>query len=81
MYPSSYPRAQIPIPPRSLEFIKSYFITNNKNTNLVVKEIWNDFNDGKLNSGKAVNYEAFSTKIIGINKLTYNTENNNYIYE
>ena len=63
------------------EFIKSYFITNNKNTGLVVKDIWNDFNEGRLNSGKAVNYEAFSTQIIGINKLTYNTDNNKYIYE
>ena len=63
------------------EFINSYFINNDKNTQQIKKNILKDFEDGKLNSGKVVNYEAFSTKIIGLNNLSYSTDDNNYIYE
>ena len=63
------------------EFINSYFINNVENTQQIKKNILKDFSDGKLNSGKVVNYEAFSTKIIGLNNLSYNTDDNIYIYE
>jgi len=63
------------------EFIKLYFINNDKNTEIIKKKILADFNNNKLNSAKVINYEAFDSKIIGINKLSYNTDNNKYIYE
>lgn len=63
------------------EFLKSYFIINDKNTENIKNKIIKDFHNGKLNSGKVVIYEAFTTKIIGLNNLTYNTDDNKYIYE
>jgi hypothetical protein len=61
------------------EFVSS-FIENAKNTKVIKRKILEDFKNNKLNSAKIVNYEPFSSKIIGISKLSYNTENNNYIY-
>ena len=63
------------------EFMKSYFINNNENTENIKNKILDDFKNNKLNSGKVINYEAFATNIIGINKLNYNTDNNKYSYE
>ena len=62
-------------------FLNTYLIKDANNTKFIKKKIIDDFNNNKLNSAKVVNYEPFSSKIIGINKLNYNTENNKYVYK
>jgi len=63
------------------EFINNYFIEENDEINSIKKNIMNDFNFNKLNSAKIVNYESFNSKIIGISKLSFNINDNKYIYK
>ena len=63
-----------------LEFINTYIIHNNKNTDQIKKNILNDFEKNKLNSNKDVNYDFFSTQIIKISKLTYDKDSKEYKY-
>ena len=61
------------------EFLNE-FIKEATNSKLIKRKILDQFKKNKLNSAKVVNYEPFSSKIIGINNLNYDTENNKYIY-
>ena len=61
------------------EFLNE-FIKEATNSKLIKRKILEQFKKNKLNSAKVVNYEPFSSKIIGINNLNYDTENNKYIY-
>ena len=61
------------------EFLND-FIKEASNSKLIKHKIFDQFKKNKLNSAKVVNYEPFSSKIIGINNLNYDTENNKYIY-
>ena len=61
------------------EFLND-FIKDASNSKLIKRKILDEFKKNKLNSAKVVNYEPFNSKIIGINNLNYDTENNKYIY-
>ena len=61
------------------EFLNE-FIKEATNSKLIKRKILEQFKKNKLNSVKVVNYEPFSSKIIGINNLNYDTETNKYIY-
>jgi len=61
------------------EFLND-FIKEASNSRLIKRKILDQYKKNKLNSAKEVNYEPFSSKIIGINNLNYDTENNKYIY-
>ena len=61
------------------EFLND-FIKDANNSEIIKSKILNDFKNNKLNSANIVNYEPLSSKIIGINKLSYNIENNKYIF-
>ena len=60
------------------EFLND-FIKDSVNSKIIKNEILEQFKKNKLNSANIVNYEPFSSKIIGINNLSYDTENNKYI--
>lgn len=55
------------------------FIKDSLNSKIVKNKILEQFKKNKLNSANVVNYEPFSSKIIGINNLRYDTEKNKYI--
>lgn len=55
------------------------FIKDSLNSKIVKNKILEQFKKNKLNSANIVNYEPFSSKIIGINNLRYDTEKNKYI--
>jgi hypothetical protein len=61
------------------EFLNE-FIKDATNSKVIKSKILDEFKKNKLNSAKVVNYEPFSSKIIGINNLNYDTENNKYVY-
>ena len=56
------------------------FIKEAKNSKIIKNEILEQFKKNKLNSAKIVNYEPISSKILCLNNLNYDTENNKYIF-
>ena len=60
------------------EFLND-FIKDSINSKIIKNEILEQFKKNKLNSANVVNYEPFSSKIIGINNLSYDTETSKYI--
>ena len=54
-----------------IEILKQEFIKEATNSKLIKRKILDQFKKNKLNSAKVVNYEPFSSKIIGINNLNY----------
>ena len=60
------------------EFLND-FIKDSVNSKIIKNEILEQFKKNKLNSANVINYEPFSSKIIGINNLSYDKEKNKYI--
>lgn len=64
------------------EYINNFlFNTTDENITNIKKRIFNDFESGKLNSGKMVQYDPMSSKILGINGLNYNSKKSEYEYK
>ena len=61
------------------EFLNDY-IKDTSNSKIIKNKILEEFKKNKLNSAKIVSYEPISSKILGINNLSYDTENNKYIF-
>tara|TARA_X000000950_G_scaffold188027_2_gene227391 strand:- start:3060 stop:3512 length:453 start_codon:yes stop_codon:yes gene_type:complete len=61
------------------EFLNN-LIKDAVNIEIIKYDIMQLFEKNKLNSAKLVNYEPFSSKIIGINNLNFDTESNKYIF-
>ena len=62
------------------EFINTFLLKSAKNYNDIKNLLLKEFDNNKLNSSKVVNYEPYSSKIIGINKLNFDTESNKYTF-
>lgn len=60
------------------EFIKMYFIFDCPSKNETIKKIYDNFNNNKLNSSKLVNYDPFTSKILGLTNLKFYNEKKYY---
>lgn len=62
------------------EFINTFLLKSASNYNDIKNLLLKEFDNNKLNSSKVVNYEPYTSKIIGINKLNFDTESNKYLF-
>ena len=64
------------------EYINSsLFNTTDENIKDIKKQLLTDFENGKLKSGKTVQYDPMSAKILGISGLNYNSKTSQYEYK
>ena len=51
-----------------------YFLFECPSKDETIKKIYDNFNNNKLNSSKLVNYDPYTSKVLGLTNLKYNKE-------